>query len=644
MIRPQPWLALSVVAHTAIGVPARGEWAPDGVAVCTAAGEQLSPQLISDGIGGAIAVWEDLRSPAGNIYAQRLDASGVPLWTPDGVAVCPSQFDQLTSRVVADGMGGAIIAWEDVRDGIANKDIYAQRLTASGARQWAAAGVPVCRAPFDQSGPKLISDGAGGAIIAWTDPRGGSGDIYAQRINAAGVPLWGTDGVAVCDSPSTQGGVELIADGSGGAIAVWSDFRTSTLTAEDLYVQRLNASGVRLWNANGVAVCATVGNQTGAVLSPDGSGGAFIAWADDRSDTLDVYAQRISNAGTRLWSANGVPVCTAQGNQFSVVVITAADAEAIVAWQDMRSGNSDVYAQRIGATGSRLWALDGVGVAVAPESEVSPGLVPVAGGATIAWQEVQRSGDTDLYAQQISPSGNLDAAGATAICTAPHDQGPPRLVPDGLGGAILAWQDHRDPDYDIFAQKMGGPTPITLQEFMVTSTPDGVWLTWQLATAELYTFERIDVQRALDVGGPWVERASLQPSASMSFEDTEVESGRTYWYRLLLVRSDGVQASVPVSVVHGTSGLHTILYPAVENADGVVIRYALAAAGQLRLEVLDVSGRRVRTLAQDLRQPGEYFTAWDRTGQAGTRVARGVYLVRLRIGAVATARKLLLLR
>jgi hypothetical protein len=55
---------------------------------------------------------------------------------------------------------------------------------------WVLDGTPVATAPDNQFGSGIASDGAGGAIIVWQDHRLGSPDIYAQRIDASGTPLW----------------------------------------------------------------------------------------------------------------------------------------------------------------------------------------------------------------------------------------------------------------------------------------------------------------------------------------------------------------------------------------------------------------------------------------------------------------------
>ena len=71
-----------------------------------------------------------------------------------------------------------------------------------------ATNVPVCTATGGQVSPAMVSDGAGGAIITWSDNRSGdSGDIYAQRVEAFG-RLGNPEPVIVSlkDVPNDQGG------------------------------------------------------------------------------------------------------------------------------------------------------------------------------------------------------------------------------------------------------------------------------------------------------------------------------------------------------------------------------------------------------------------------------------------------------
>ena len=156
------------------------QWGPNGEPVCTAAAQQFSPELTSDGSGGAIIAWQDYRSGSSwDIYTQRIDASGVFQWSPNGEAIC-SGFNGGIPGIVSDGSGGAVIAWHDARNG--NLDIYAQRVNSSGVIQWTPNGEPISTAKHNQMHPQLASGIPGQALITWRDHRNGNWDIYAQRV------------------------------------------------------------------------------------------------------------------------------------------------------------------------------------------------------------------------------------------------------------------------------------------------------------------------------------------------------------------------------------------------------------------------------------------------------------------------------
>src|SRR3972149_946910 len=98
--------------------------------------------------------------------------------------------NQYIPPIISDGSGGAIITWDDFRNG-SDYDIYAQRINSSGEVQWTSNGVPISMAANEQSYPKITSDGSGGAIITWQDFRNGSNpNIYAQKVSSAGLVQW----------------------------------------------------------------------------------------------------------------------------------------------------------------------------------------------------------------------------------------------------------------------------------------------------------------------------------------------------------------------------------------------------------------------------------------------------------------------
>lgn len=442
--------------------------------VCTAVNNQDSPQMISDGVGGAIMVWTDQRNGFTNpdIYAQRISAGGVILWTANGVAVSTATGQQENPSIVSDGEGGAIITWQDRRGGIIQADVYAQRIDAGGVVQWTANGVAVCTATSNQFYPTLVSDGSGGAIVTWWDMRTGlNSDLYAQRINTGGVGQWAVNGVPISTATGDQVGTSIVTDGSGGAILAWEDRRAIT---GYIYAQRITESGVVQWTENGVLMISTaVGNQSSPVTLTDGSGGAIIAWMDERNvaSSRDIYAQRINAGGAVQWAANGEVVTTATGNQQVPAIVSDGSSGSIITWYDYRGGaTTDIYAQRLNANGAGQWAVNGVAISTATGNQWNPEIAgDASGGAIITWYDY-RSGIPDIYAQRVNSGGVVQwAANGVAVCTAIDYQDSPAIVGNGSGGAIIMWYDSRNgTDYDIYAQgiradgSFGGTTSVLL--------------------------------------------------------------------------------------------------------------------------------------------------------------------------------------
>lgn len=433
----------------------------ENTAICTASGQQSSPQILSDGAGGAIIAWEDARDVHFDIYVQRIDARGRVLWQKDGVPVCTVPENQKRPRMVSDGNGGAIIVWHDMRSGNGNYDIYAQRVDAEGNTVWMKDGIPVCDEVKEQNSPCIASDGTGGAIIVWEDFRTNYADLYGQRINKSGELLWKKNGVLVCGVLSAQNAPEIISDGASGAIIVWQDFRRNYA---DIYAQRIDGSGTILWDKWGAAVCRAQGHESFAVAVSNGAEGAIVTWIDTRNgvNNNDVFIQQIDGNGAVLWLADGVPLCTAPGNQNYPVIAPDGAGGAIGTWWDMRSGDFNIYAQHIDLSGCVQWEDNGVPICI--ESGIQNRVSIVCDGdqgAILVWNDNRvATADFDIYAQRIDRKGaSLWGKNGIAISRAPDTQCFPMIVGDGTGGAIITWQDGRQKDknyWDIYAQKING--------------------------------------------------------------------------------------------------------------------------------------------------------------------------------------------
>jgi hypothetical protein len=487
-------LSISLVAHRADAAWPHDP--TDNVPVIVAALSQTAPVGVSDGAGGMIVTWTDSRTGVSDIYAQRISATGELLWNPLGVVICDATGAQTLPVISADGSGGAVLAWVDARAGAGTNDVYAQKINASGAVQWTANGVAVCTATGAAIAPQVISDGGGGAIVGWEDQRAGTAsNIYARRVLVGGTAAWTADGNLVCGATGRQEAMRMTTDNANGVILVWADGR---VTGTDIYVQRTNSAGSNLWTADGVAVCTQATTQGLPSITADGLGGAIMCWYDNRVTTdPNIYAAKVTSTGTLPWTSQGVLACNATGSQGESTIISTTGAGAILAWRDNRDGNLDIYAQRFSSTGVRQWGVAGVLThAHTAGTQINPRLCSDGGlGAYMVYDDIG-----DLFLQRLSSTGaRMYVNDYTPVSEAAGYQGAGAIVLS-TNGVLVAWDDQRGSSpSDIYAQRMeqnglvGDPEPLVLSVRDIPSDQGGqVRVRWLGSYRDLEPYGEIE--------------------------------------------------------------------------------------------------------------------------------------------------------
>jgi flagellar hook assembly protein FlgD len=74
------------------------------------------------------------------------------------------------------------------------------------------------------------------------------------------------------------------------------------------------------------------------------------------------------------------------------------------------------------------------------------------------------------------------------------------------------------------------------------------------------------------------------------------------------------------------------------------IRFHLAQAGQARITVYNVTGRKIRSLSSEHWSAGEHSVVWRGDDENGRQVASGAYYVRLESGGQSDHRKVMMLK
>src|SRR5262249_48649541 len=139
-------------------------------------------------------------------------------------------------------------------------------------------------------------------------------------------------------------------------------------------------------------------NQT---MAPDGTGGAYVFWQDDRSP--GIYGQHIAADGRALWTADGIPIPLTRMDELGPpVAVSDGSRGAIVAWSGKSGVQSGVFATRVTPLGV-LPSRRGQLVFRAPTSEVDGLRIAPSepGGSILAWRSLQSGASVRILAQRL---------------------------------------------------------------------------------------------------------------------------------------------------------------------------------------------------------------------------------------------------
>ncbi len=130
-----------------------------------------------------------------------------------------------------------------------------------------------------------------------------------------------------------------------------------------------------------------------------------------------------------------------------------------------------------------------------------------------------------------------------------------------------------------------------------------------------------------------------------------VPTGKQYNCRITPLVTDGVAEVFPFTTMICGNGAQPVIaqLPTVfqvqpnPSRGDVRIRFAVPVVQDARVEIFDVTGRRIRTLSEGAHAAGVHDVYWNRDASGGDRVSPGIYFVRLASGEERHVKKVVLL-
>lgn len=386
-----------------------------------------APSVVSDGNKGAWIVWSDNRAVNPGEYCQRVDFSGVPQLAAGGVRIGPASTNAFAPRIAKSATGKLLVAWVETNASF-DQEIHVQRVALTGALELGATGVIAYTATTTtlQQPVELFNEGDG-AVVTWRETTGSPAyqRILAQRLSASGAKQWGANGLVVEDGGFANSVVSFSAAYNlYGLTVAWSQ---GSGTARLIRAQRVTVAGVVDWAAGGVTVVGA--NATGdlRVVNQDTQGGAIVGWMDTRDLTTvgsngfmfrdDLYAQRLDVNGVPTWTSTGQPVIAVRndnlGEQDELEMVSDGANGAWFVFRDRllqldnAVPNGDIKLVRLSSSGASLFGNWVNRESTAQHDEGAPVFAgDNAGGVVVAWEDARVAADApDVFATHRSASG-----------------------------------------------------------------------------------------------------------------------------------------------------------------------------------------------------------------------------------------------
>ncbi|MBI9037669.1 MAG: T9SS type A sorting domain-containing protein [Bacteroidales bacterium] len=440
-------------------------------------GDQTLPKVATAPNGDTYISWFSNEAGNYNVRLQRFDVNGNEMWASGGILISDNtSMSWITDYDLSvDTYNHALVTFMDIRNG-SMTDIFGYRTSPEGEFVWGDNGICLSGNPEDdfEPSPQVTYTNDGYSVFAWQRSLDVS-TVLLQKVAPNGDKLWGDNGIEMI--PPAGKNYErsyLVPCMNSDVIMVWIRVDGSGMYApRNIVAQRFDANGAEVWSE--IVSISTIGGisaWTEPEVRSDGMGGATIAWHAGAMISLG-YAQHLFPDGSTQFPQNGVRVSMMSGrNNFTPsAAYQAATDEVFVFWKETNSDQNQygLYGQRISPTGERLWTENGKAIFGLSSMVYDFIITTIDGADAIVTYEKDYNTNTTIKAMKIDENGDYVWNDENVfICSTASSKTHLDVGNFQNGQIILSWGDGRTGDPEIFAQNIrsdgllgpGGPIPV----------------------------------------------------------------------------------------------------------------------------------------------------------------------------------------
>jgi hypothetical protein len=336
-------------------------WGPDGICLSENINSDFEPaaKVTATSVGNFVFSWQ--RSAATDILGfQKLSSDGQKMWGETGFTISGAQDHNLSAPDLAPAEGDlAIVIWKDSTGPFwaPTTELYTQKFDAFGNPIWTPSGVLIYNLGSISAWtyPEILSDQNGGAFYTWYDsPSLAEFNVWVQHVDAAGnlvLPLNGIQASTYSTDRLHMNPSLSYVPASDDLFVFWVETNGGQ-TQYGVYGQKFSPIGDRLWTDSGMEFMGLGNDQISFVGSGTAENSLYVCYFQSPSTlSTAVKAFRINLDGNMFWNPCLLSSETL-GNKDDLLMVVNTENRAFCTWDDARNDIGDIFAQNVNPDGS----------------------------------------------------------------------------------------------------------------------------------------------------------------------------------------------------------------------------------------------------------------------------------------------------
>lgn len=434
---------------------------------------------------------------------------------------------------------------------------------------------------------------------------------------------------------------------------VWRDFRDAIW---ELYYKRSTDAGVTWGQEIRLTDHAYVSYNSCQTIVCSSPSLVHLVWSGNPGGNYNIYYKRSSDAGAD-WGSDIMLTNTSSLSENPSVCVSSTVIHVV--WYDNRDGNNEIYYKRSTDAGI-TWGVD-----VRLTSNLSPSTRPSVSAAglmvNVVWED-SRDGNPEIYFKHSTDAGitwGADTRLTNDPATSLTNYNYAWCVGSNANSVHVVWYDNRDGNQEIYYKRSadGGNTWGTDTRLTNNSAFSGypsisvsglnihvVWYDARDVNQEEY------YKRSTDGGITWGADTRLTNNSAVSEHSSVLISGpvvHVVWedqrdgnWEIYYKRNP---TGNPIGIINISSEIPSAFklyqnYPNPFNPS-TKFKFDLSSETNVKIEIYDLSGKKLETVENEFLKAGSYEAAWD-----AANYSSGIYYYQLTTDNFSQNKKMIVLK